>query len=101
MCTSFQQDSTELCEALARVCKQICSLYVDPNCLTTFVACRLIALDQCPGVRPIGIETVMTHILGKAILSTIGDNIKEAAGALHVHAGRQAGSEAAVHAIGI
>ena len=36
------------------------------------------------------------HILGKVILATIGD---EAAGALQVCAGQQAGCEAAVHAM--
>ena len=99
MCTSFQQDSTELCEALANVCKRICFSFVDPESLTAFVACRLIALDKCPGVRPIGIGEVIRRILGKAVLATIGNEIQEAAGALQVCAGHQAGSEAAVHAM--
>ena len=34
-----------------------------------------------------------------AILATIGDDIQEAAGALQVCAGQQAGCEAAVHAM--
>lgn len=59
MCTSFQQVSDDLCEALAGVARRLCTVFVDPCGLTAFVACRLIALDKCPGVRPIGIgETV-------------------------------------------
>ena len=77
----------------------ICSSYVDPEGLTAFVACRLITPDKCPGVRPIAIGEVIRRILGKAILATIGDDIQEAAGALQVCAGHQAGSEAAVHAM--
>ena len=42
----------------------------------------------------------MVHrILGKAILTTIGDDIQEATGALQVSAGQHAGCEAAVYAM--
>ena len=82
LCSSFQLASSELCDALACLCKRICSTYVDPRGLTAFVACRLIALNKCPGVRPIGIGEVVRRILGKVILATIGDEIQEAAGAL-------------------
>ena len=99
LCSSFQQASLELCEALACVCKWICSSYVDPCGLTAFAGCRLIALNKCQGVRPIGIGEVVRRILGKVILATIGDDIQEAAGALQVCAGQQAGCEAAVHAV--
>ena len=99
ICSSFQLASSELCDALACLCKQICSTYVDPRGLTAFVACRLIALNKCPGVRPIGIGEVVRRILGKVILATIGDDIQDAAGALQVCAGQQAGCKAALHAM--
>ena len=41
----------------------------------------------------------MRRILGKAVLATIGNEIQEAAGAMQVCAGHQAGSEAAIHAM--
>ena len=41
--------------------------YVDPAGLTAFTACRLIALDKCPGVRPIGVGEVVRRIVGKAV----------------------------------
>ena len=97
LCSSFQLASSELCDALACLCKWICSTYVDPRGLTAFVACRLIALNKCPGVRPIRIGEVVCRISGKVILATIGDDIQEAAGVLKVCAGQQAGCEAAVH----
>ena len=59
MCTSFQTVSDDLCDALSAVARHLCTTCVDPAGLSSFVACRLIALDKNPGVRPIGIgETV-------------------------------------------
>ena len=55
MCTSFRAFSADLCDALASLARRICTSYVDPEGLAAFVSCRLIALDKCPGVRPIGI----------------------------------------------
>ena len=80
MCSSFHDASSELCMAMALVGKGICTLYVDPMGLRAFVVCRLIALDKCPGVRPIGIGEIAQKIVGKAILATIADEIQEAAG---------------------
>lgn len=76
LCTSFKEDSAALCNSLAGVCKRIFSAQVDPEGLTAFVACRLMALGKCPGVRPIGIGEVVQHIIGKAILTTIGEEVQ-------------------------
>ena len=53
-CTSFGTHSADLCDAIY-LARRICTTFVDPKSLEAFVACRLIALDKCPGVRPIGI----------------------------------------------
>ena len=53
MCSFFHDASSELCTAMALVGKYICTSYVDPMGLRAFVACRLIALDKCTGVRSI------------------------------------------------
>ena len=58
MCSSFHDAFSELCTAMALVGKGICTSYVDSMGLRAFVASRLIALDKCPGVRPIGIGEV-------------------------------------------
>ena len=59
MCTSFQTVSDDLCDALSAVAWCLCSSFVDPTGLSSFVPCRLIALDKNPGVRLTGIgETV-------------------------------------------
>ncbi len=51
LCSSFKS-SSDLCFALASVGKRLCTTCVNPDHLSVFVACRLIPLDKCPGVRP-------------------------------------------------
>ena len=80
LCSSFQYASKELCSALAAVARRICTSYVDPNSLKAFVASRLIALNKCPGIRPIGVGKVVRRIIGKAILTVISEDIQTAAG---------------------
>ena len=63
------------------------------------MACRLIPLDKCPGVRPIGIGEVPRRIIAKAILQIIGYDVEEAAGSLQLCAGQDGGCVAAVHAM--
>ena len=72
---------------------------VDPEGLTSFVACRLIALDKCPGVRPIGVGEVLRRIVSKTILSLVREDIQRAVGPLQLCVGHEAGCEAAVHAL--
>ena len=99
LCTSFRQTSVDLCSSLALVARRLCTEMVDPRGLSAFVACRLIALDKCPGVRPIGVGEVVRRIVGKAILATVMMDILETAGPLQLCAGQDAGCEAAIHAM--
>ena len=55
MCASFKTASADLCESLASTARRLCSECVDPSGISALVACRLIALDKYPGVRPIGV----------------------------------------------
>ena len=59
----------------------------------------MIALHKCPSVQPIWIGETSCRISGKAILAVIKYDILEAAGALQLCAGQEAGSEAAIHAM--
>ena len=63
------------------------------------MACRLILLDKCPGIRPIGVGEVPRRIIAKGVLRIVGPDIEEAAGLLQVCAGQNGGCEAAVHAM--
>ena len=99
LCCSFGSASHDLCSALAAVGRRLCSSLVNPESISALVACRLIPLDKCPGMRPIGVGEVPRRIIVKAILRTIGKDIEEAAGPLQVCAGQDGGCEAAVHAM--
>ena len=97
LCTSFHSVSWELCHSLALFVRRLCVSFVDPNGLPAFLACRLIALDKCPGVRPIGICECARRIISKAILFITKGDVQDAAGPLQLCAGQIAGIKAAVH----
>ena len=97
--SSIRKQSTNLCEAVAMVARRICQQFVDLTGLDSFTACRLVALDKCPGIRPVGIGEVVRRIIGKAVLAAVGPQVQEVTGALQVCAGQRGGSEAAVHAM--
>ena len=65
LCTSFQQASDDLCNSLVLVARRLCTTCVDPDGIDALVAYRLIALDKCPGVRPIGIGEVVQRIIAR------------------------------------
>ncbi len=97
LCTSFHGASNSLCNSLASMTRRLCTDYVDPSSLSAFVACRLIPLDKRPGVRPIGVCETVRRIIGKAIVKSMSQDIRAAAGPLQQCAGQPAGSEAAIH----
>ena len=54
LCTAFGLKSNDLCATLAAVARRISTTYIDPSTLLAYTSCRLILLNKCPGVRPIG-----------------------------------------------
>jgi hypothetical protein len=98
-CLSYKTASSDLFNALAGVARRLRTKSVHPEGLSAFVACRLIHLDKDPGIRPIGIGKVPRHIIAKAILRVVRDDVKEAVGPLQTCAGFEASCEAAVHAL--
>ena len=98
LCTSHKGTSRDLCAALASVTRRLCSSYVDPSPIAPLLACRLIALNKNPGIRPIGIGDTARRIIAKAVLFIAGSDIQDAAGCLQLCGGQTSGIEAAVHA---
>ena len=99
VCSSFAKESADLCDAIACVTHKICSSYVDPVGISALVACRLIALDKDPGVRPIGIGEVVRRVMSKAILGVLKSEILEVAGSRQMCAGQDSPCESIVHSL--
>jgi len=67
--------------------------------LSSLLACRLIALDKHPGIRPIGIGDTARRIIAKAVLYVVRPDVQEASGCIQLCGGQIAGIEAMVHAV--
>ena len=61
------------------------------------MACRLIPLDNNPGLRPIGIGKVLIRIIKKATTYVLKPQMRPAAGRLQLCVGLEGGAEAGVH----
>ena len=100
-CSSvYGSASVDLRKAVARMTKLMCSENIpDIESIESLLACKLIPLNKNPSVRPIGIGEVLRRIIGKTVMYTMKDDVVDAAGALQLCAGQEAGCEAAVHSI--
>ena len=64
------------------------------------MACRLVALDKRPGVRPVGIGETLRQALAKLVMRAAGDQAKTVCGKLQLCAGLKAGIEGVTHDVG-
>ena len=71
---------------------------MNPAFVAPLLACRFIALDKHPGIRPIGVGDTARRITSKAVLAIVGPDIQDASGCQQLCGGQIAGIEAAVHA---
>ena len=94
---SYGTASNDLCEAIAELARKMCG----STCKHTeaYKACRLIPLDKFPGLRPIGVGEILRRIVGKTVIECTKSDIGIASGNLQMCAGKQAGCEAAIHAM--
>ena len=56
--------------------QDVATSYVDPDGIAAYTACRLIPLNKCPGVRPIGIGEMVWRIIGKAIMRSTKQDLQ-------------------------
>ena len=95
---SFGECASDLCKAMARLIKKLCSVKVDSTSLEALLACRLIPFDKNPGIRPIGVGEILRRIAGKVVIAATHNDVISSVGSLQVCAGHDAGREAIVHA---
>ena len=79
LCICFGTASNALCHSLALTANRVCSVLVDPRCISPILACHLIAPDKNPGVRPIGIGEIPCRISANAAISVTRNDILDAA----------------------
>ena len=84
---------------MALLARRLSTTYIDPECTSPLLACRLIALDKNPGVRPIGIGDTARRIIAKAVLHIVKTDVQDACGCVQLCGGQISGIEAAVHAV--
>ena len=99
MVSAHKDSSAALCTALASVARRLVTEYVDPKGLEALLANRGIAIDKCPGLRPVGVGEMARRIIGKAVMEVTGPKVQEAVGALQLCAGHPVGVESAIHAM--
>ena len=96
---NFKDEGQALRNEIALFARKIASKNLSPEILDAYVNCRLIPLDKCPGVRPIGIGETLRRIVGKTLSRVLKLDIQETCGSLQVCTGLKSGSEAAIHFI--
>ena len=72
---------------------------VTPDDLIAYNVCRLVALDKCLGVRPIGIGEVMRLITGRIIVDCIRQDLTSLCGNMQLCPGQKCDIEHAIHSL--
>ena len=97
--TAFGSRSESLCRTVAKIAVTLATEEQDPTSLQAYNACRLILLDKCPGVRPIGVGEVLRRIIGRTIVSCIHTDLKKLVGNQQLCMGQRGGIEHAIHSL--
>ena len=78
MLLKFGNHSADLRESYAALSRRLANNIVPWNDIRILKAKRLVALNKCPGVIPIGIGEVQDHFLGKIMTHdhVAGDDVQ-------------------------
>ena len=93
----YGSSRTRLHDSVAGLCHRLCNSIVPWDNIRALVASHLIALDKCPGVRPIGIGETLRRVIGKAVCMATRLDTALVCGSDQLCAGLQMGIEGAIH----
>ena len=97
--SAFGQTSTNLCKLVAKFAKRPATSIIPPDDLIAYNGCRLVALDKCPDVGPIGIGEVMRRITGRIMVDCISQDQTSLGGNMQLCLGQKCGIEHAIHSL--
>ena len=89
----------KLRDAMAELARKIANNVVNWVDICALMSSRLIALDKCPGVRPIAIGEEPRRIFCKVLAMATGSDVVDLCAVRQVCSGLKAGIEGSVHAI--
>uniref|UniRef100_A0A0G4I0N2 Reverse transcriptase domain-containing protein n=1 Tax=Chromera velia CCMP2878 TaxID=1169474 RepID=A0A0G4I0N2_9ALVE len=98
---SLGRESRELREELANLATEMGRRVFEWDQVKALMACRLVALDKCPGVCLVGIGEAIRRFLRKAVMKETREEqlLQEACGADQQCSGLMGGLEGGIHAV--
>ena len=91
--------SSHLRDEVATLATKMCDQILPCSKVRALVSGRLIALDKCPGVRPIGIGEYLWRIICKSVAEFTKTDLEETCSTDQLACGLEAGVEGAIHAL--
>ena len=94
----FGASSARRRDTVAAVCRRLCAITPWED-IRALIACHLIALNKCLGVRPIGIGETLRRVIGQTICLATRIDATMVCGSDQLCAGLSSGIEGAIHAM--
>ena len=95
----YGKPSENLRDSVASLSRRIANSIVPWSSVRALMASKLVALDKCPGVRPVGVGEALRRVIGKTVCMITRTDIEEVAGIDQLCAGMKLGIEGAIHAV--